>query len=166
MSAFRNFFHRALPSDLVDFADDFYCLPPLDILCAAQADRNIQRLADQLAVDCHRLKVIGTSAAALAVVIACPPDVLMIDACSDEGVRLAREVREQFGNDIVLIGMASGRVSATTAWLFDHVLPKADLFNSLPYVLGLRPEEPGDACALQAQAVAFTTLMDAAFTVH
>ncbi|RZJ09899.1 MAG: hypothetical protein EOP39_10225 [Rubrivivax sp.] len=135
-----------------DFADEFFCLPPLDILVAVQADENIVRLVQELEQDCHCVALVGPHANAYAEADARAPDVLLLDASTAQGVALARRIRARFGERIVLVGQSDSRTPAAFARLFDYVLPKPLNFTRFAQALGLVPEPAGEAPPLSAVA--------------
>lgn len=137
-----------MPS-VADFADDYFCLPPLDIYCAAAADDTIHRLVEQLEDGCHQVRLARRPANAYAEVCAWAPDVLLIDATTPDGVALARRVRAQFGQDIMLIGLHDRHTPPLPAGLFCGLLSKPAHYLDLARLLGLVPDvEHHDEVAL------------------
>jgi CheY-like chemotaxis protein len=136
-------------ANLADFADDYFSLPPLDIYCAVTADATIDRLVEQLEDGCHEVRLARCPGNAYSEICAWAPDVLLIDATTPDGVALARRVRAQFGQDIMLIGLHDRKTPQLPVGLFCELLPKPARYLDLARLLGLVPDvEHHDEMAL------------------
>lgn len=124
----------------VDFADDLFCLPPLDIYCATAFNDATQRLAQQLEEDCHQVRVQQPSADAYAEICAWAPDVVVVDATTEAGITLAKKVRAEFGVGMVLIGLRDRCTPPLPVGLFCELLSKPLNYADVARVLGLVPE--------------------------